>query len=65
MQTTFCALTAGAFEKFAKSSWGAKLARRKSKADMTDFDRYKAAVSKSSKSRAVRTAFNKLKKEAK
>jgi len=34
------------------------------KADMTDFDRYKAMVAKSKRSRLVRKAFNQLKKTA-
>ena len=50
--------------KFEKSTWGKKLAQRRTKASLTDFERYKAAVAKSKKSKAVRTAFNKLKKES-
>jgi large subunit ribosomal protein L14e len=50
--------------KFAATSWGKKLAARSAKAAMSDFDRYKAAVEKSKKSRAIRTAYNKLKKSA-
>jgi len=48
--------------KFAATSWGKKLSARSAKANQTDFDRYKAAVAKAKKSRAVRTAFNKLRK---
>ncbi len=51
--------------KFAASSWGKKLAGQKAKAAMTDFDRYKAAVVKAKKARAVRKVFNQLKKAAK
>lgn len=51
--------------KFAASSWGKKLAGQKAKAAMTDFDRYKAAVAKAKKARAVRKVFNQLKKAAK
>jgi len=50
--------------KFAATSWGKKLAARSAKAATSDFDRYKAAVEKSKKSRAIRTAYNKLKKSA-
>ncbi|GFR48533.1 hypothetical protein Agub_g10429 [Astrephomene gubernaculifera] len=51
--------------KFQASSWGQKLAKQSAKADMTDFDRYKAAVAKAKKARAVRKVFNSLKKSAK
>ena len=51
--------------KFTASAWGKKLAKRSASAASTDFDRYKLAAIKSKKSRAVRTAFNKLKKAAK
>lgn len=51
--------------KFAASSWGQKLAKRSAKAAATDFDRYKAAVVKAKKARAVRKVFNQLKKAAK
>lgn len=54
-----------AFNKFAASSWGQKLAKRKAKAEMTDFDRYKAAVAKMKRSAQVRRTLNKLKKAAK
>ena len=50
--------------KFSKSAWGRKLASRRQKSQLTDFERYKAAVTKSKKSKAVRTAFTKLKKQA-
>eukprot|EP00878_Enallax_costatus_P000324 GHUV01000398.1.p1 GENE.GHUV01000398.1~~GHUV01000398.1.p1 ORF type:complete len:133 (+),score=52.34 GHUV01000398.1:134-532(+) len=50
--------------KFASSAWGKKLAARSSKAAMTDFDRYKAAIEKSRRNRAIRKAFNQLKKSA-
>lgn len=56
-------LAADIDSKFAQSSWGKKLESRQKKASMNDFERYKAAVAKSKKSRAVRTAFNKLKKQ--
>jgi phage anti-repressor protein len=38
--------------------------RRKAKAAMTDFDRYKAMVQKAGHARQVRKVFNKLKKSA-
>ena len=50
--------------KFAESSWGKKLEARRKKASLTDLERYKAAVAKTKKSRAVRIAFSKLKKQA-
>ena len=45
------------------SSWGKKLESRRKKAALTDFERYKTAVAKSKKSKEVRTAFKKLKKQ--
>ena len=51
-------------KKFGASSWGKKLESRRKKSSLTDFERYQAAVAKSKKSAAVRTAFNKLKKQA-
>ena len=51
--------------KFAKSAWGQKLSKRSAKAAMSDFDRYKAAVTKMKRSAKVRKAFNALKKSAK
>eukprot|EP00879_Flechtneria_rotunda_P000107 GHRR01000161.1.p1 GENE.GHRR01000161.1~~GHRR01000161.1.p1 ORF type:complete len:133 (+),score=49.63 GHRR01000161.1:69-467(+) len=50
--------------KFASSAWGKKLAARQAKASLTDFDRYTAMVEKAKRSRAVRTAYNKLAKSA-
>nr|CBU30417.1 putative 60S ribosomal protein L14 [Polytomella sp. Pringsheim 198.80] len=56
--------SAGVVAKFSASSWGQKLAKRASKAASSDFDRFKTAVALSKKSRAIRTAVNKLKKSA-
>lgn len=50
-------------KKFGASSWGKKLDSRRKKAALTDFERYKAAVAKSKKSKAVRGAFKKLRKQ--
>mmetsp|Transcript_19260 Transcript_19260/g.33234 ORF Transcript_19260/g.33234 Transcript_19260/m.33234 type:complete len:144 (+) Transcript_19260:38-469(+) len=50
--------------KFASSAWGKKLAKQSSKAAMTDFDRFKAAVTKSKKARTVRKVIGQLKKAA-
>ena len=50
--------------KFAKSAWGQKLAKRMAKAATTDFDRYKAAAAKMTRSAKVRRTFNGLKKAA-
>lgn len=60
-----CIVRAGVEAKFAATSWGQKLERRKAKAAMNDFDRYKAMVAKSQRSRQVRKTFNQLKKAAK
>jgi hypothetical protein len=46
--------------KFAATSWGKKLAKQASKAAMTDFDRFKAAVAKAKKARAVRKVFSQV-----
>ncbi|KAJ9515277.1 hypothetical protein QJQ45_002406 [Haematococcus lacustris] len=51
--------------KFGKSSWGQKLSKHASKAAMNDFDRFKAAVAKAKKARAVRKVFSQLQKAAK
>eukprot|EP00798_Chlamydomonas_sp_ICE-L_P015177 gene15177-21250_t len=50
--------------KFEGSSWGRKLAKRNALAVTNDFDRYKAASAKMTKARAVRTAYNAMKKAA-
>jgi large subunit ribosomal protein L14e len=50
-------------KKFGQSSWGKKLESRRKKASLTDFERYKVAVAKTKKSKTVRAAFNKLKKQ--
>lgn len=52
------------FAKFAASSWGKKLAARTAKANMTDFDRYKAMVVKCKRARAIRKAVHTAKKAA-
>ena len=44
----------GAFEKFAASAWGQKLARREAKAGLTDLERYKASVKRSARAKAIR-----------
>ena len=36
----------GAFEKFAASSWGKKLAKQSAKAAQSDFDRFKTTLAK-------------------
>jgi large subunit ribosomal protein L14e len=53
-----------AFENFAKSSWGQKLAKQTARKNMTDFDRHTAMVAKVKRSAQVRKEFNKLKKAA-
>lgn len=54
----------GAFEKFAASAWGKKLAAREAKKAATDFDRYVAGAAKARRNAKVRAAFNKLAKSA-
>lgn len=44
----------GAFDKFAATAWGKKLAARAAKAGMTDLDRYKAAVARKTRSSAIK-----------
>lgn len=61
---TQAARYAGLDAKFGETSWGKKLERRRAKAAMTDFDRYRAMVQKTQQARKVRAAFNKLKKDA-
>lgn len=47
------------FAKFEKTSWGQKLAKQKIKANMSDFDRFKAMVEKKKRSVAVKRALKK------
>ena len=44
----------GAFEKFAASAWGQKLARREAKAGLTDLERYKASVKRAARAKAIK-----------
>ena len=53
---------ADVFAKWEKSSWGQKNARRRALAATTDFDRYKAAVKKTQRGRAIAAAAKKLEK---
>lgn len=57
-------LTAGLEAKFCATGWGKKVVARKAKASMSDFDRYKAMIVKTRRSRLVRKAYNALKKSA-
>ena len=43
-----------AFEKFAASAWGRKLARREAKAGLTDLERYKASVKRAARAKAIK-----------
>ena len=52
-------------EKWEKTSWAKKLAAKKKKASMTDFDRFKLKLAKQRKSRILKAEVKKLKKEAK
>ena len=49
----------GAFEAFAASAWGQKLARRAAKAATTDLDRYKRAVARKARSAAIKAKLGK------
>ncbi|KAK9838656.1 hypothetical protein WJX74_000751 [Apatococcus lobatus] len=46
----------GAFEKFAKSAWGQKIAKRKAKANLSDFERYQAMKKKQARSKEISKA---------
>ena len=48
-----------AFDKFAATAWGKKLAARKEKAASTDFSRFKAMIAKKAKSAKVKAALKK------
>ena len=53
---------AGIEDTFAATSWGKKLAKRAAKAEMNDFDRFKAMCAKTSRSKIVRKAVEQLQK---
>jgi hypothetical protein len=53
-------LRAGLEEQFAATSWGKKLEKRRTKAGMTDLDRFKAMVQKTTRARAVRKAYKQM-----
>jgi large subunit ribosomal protein L14e len=57
-------LNAGIEDAFAATSWGKKLQKRAAKANMTDFDRFKATIAKSQRARRVRKAVEQLQKAA-
>ncbi|XP_028392062.1 60S ribosomal protein L14-like [Dendronephthya gigantea] len=52
-------------EKWEKTAWAKKLAARKKKASMTDFDRFKLKLAKQRKSRILKAEVKKLKQESK
>ncbi|XP_046843724.1 60S ribosomal protein L14-like [Xenia sp. Carnegie-2017] len=52
-------------EKWEKTAWAKKLATRKKKMSMTDFDRFKLKIAKQRKSRILKAEVKKLKKELK
>ena len=47
-------------EKFAASGWGKKLQSQADKANMTDFDRYKAMLAKKKKNAEVAKVLKKM-----
>jgi len=54
---------AGIQEKWEKTAWAKKIALRKKRASLNDFDRFKVMVAKKEKSRLVRQEVRKLTKE--
>lgn len=48
--------------KFAKTAWAKTLAQRKTRASLSDFDRFKVLVNRKERSKIVNTAFNKLRR---
>ncbi|XP_068680699.1 large ribosomal subunit protein eL14-like [Montipora capricornis] len=52
-------------EKWEKTAWAKKLASRKKRASLTDFDRFKLKVAKQKKNRMIRAEVKKLRKESK
>lgn len=48
-------------KKFSETAWGQKLAKRKAKAAMGDFDRFKVQQQRMKKSAAVNKALGKMK----
>jgi large subunit ribosomal protein L14e len=56
-------LVAGSIEAFNKTAWAKKLAARSARANITDFDRFKAQALKKRKAHRVRTEINKLRKK--
>ena len=53
-------LVAGSIEAFGKTAWAKKLAARAARANLNDFDRFKAQALKQRKAHRVRTEINKL-----
>ena len=47
---------------FANSSWGKKVERKRKRAAMNDFDRFKLMIAKKQKARAVNNTLKKLRK---
>jgi len=54
---------AGIQEKWESTSWAKKLALRKKRASLNDFDRFKVMLARKEKSRVVRQELRKLTKE--
>ncbi|EDO39219.1 predicted protein [Nematostella vectensis] len=52
-------------DKWEQTAWARKLAMRKKRATLNDFDRFKLKLAKQKKNRLLRTEVKKLKKEAK
>ncbi|KAK7072400.1 60S ribosomal protein L14 [Halocaridina rubra] len=49
-------------EKFEKSNWRKNIQKRETRAQMTDFDRYKLGRAKQSRSKIIRTVYHRLHK---
>jgi large subunit ribosomal protein L14e len=54
----------GVLTKWNSSAWAQKLARRSTRANLTDFDRFKVVVARRKRADAVRREFSKLKSAA-
>ncbi|EDQ86686.1 uncharacterized protein MONBRDRAFT_33691 [Monosiga brevicollis MX1] len=55
---------AGINEKWEQSAWAKKLALRKKRASLTDFERFVVKVNKQKRNLAIKAEYNKLKKSA-
>mmetsp|Transcript_86744 Transcript_86744/g.136859 ORF Transcript_86744/g.136859 Transcript_86744/m.136859 type:complete len:137 (+) Transcript_86744:63-473(+) len=54
---------ADVMKKWSETSWGKKLASKKTRAEMNDFDRFKLMVAKKNRSKAIKSILKKDKKK--